>query len=141
MGIETEHKYLVRNTDYKHLATSYKNIRQGYLSKDPMRTVRIRIADSTGYITIKGKNSGDTRQEFEYKIPLDDAEYLLTMCEPGIINKTRYIVPFAGNIWEVDEFHAHLEGLCLAEIELGISTHDYPLPPFVGKEVSGNPDY
>ena len=114
---------------------------QGYLSREPQRTVRIRVKDKQGFITIKGKNVGDTRAEFEYPIPIDDAMQLLNMCLPTVIEKTRYLVPFEGHTWEVDEFHGARQGLVVAEIEIGNSNQQYTLPPFVGQNVTGNPDY
>lgn len=141
MALEIEHKYLVIDSSYRNLATSCVNIRQGYLSRNPSRTVRIRIRDYEGCITVKGVTEGDTRKEYEYAIPLADAEELLMMCEPGIIDKTRYIVPYEGMIWEVDEFHDSLEGLCVAEIEIPSSDTRYSIPPFAGKNVTDDPAY
>ena len=92
-------------------------------------------------ITITVKNVGDTRAEFEYPIPIDDAMQLLNMCLPTVIEKTRYLVPFEGHTWEVDEFHGARQGLVVAEIEIGNSNQQYTLPPFVGQNVTGNPDY
>ena len=109
MGIEIEHKYLVVNDKYRNMASSSHRIMQGYLSREPQRTVRIRVKDNQGFITIKGKNVGDTRAEFEYPIPIDDAMQLLNMCLPTVIEKTRYLVPFEGHTWEVDEFHGVLQ--------------------------------
>ena len=141
MGIEIEHKYLVVNDKYRNMASSSHRIMQGYLSREPQRTVRIRVKDNQGFITIKGKNVGDTRAEFEYPIPIDDAMQLLNMCLPTVIEKTRYLVPFEGHTWEVDEFHGASQGLVVAEIEIGNSNQQYTLPPFVGQNVTGNPDY
>ena len=114
MGIEIEHKYLVVNDKYRNMASSSHRIMQGYLSREPQRTVRIRVKDKQGFITIKGKNVGDTRAEFEYPIPIDDAMQLLNMCLPTVIEKTRYLVPFEGHTWEVDEFHGARQGLVVA---------------------------
>ncbi|MDE6231122.1 MAG: CYTH domain-containing protein [Muribaculaceae bacterium] len=141
MGKETEHKYLVKDNAYLTMASRSHKICQAYLSKDPERTVRIRICDNAAFITIKGSGEGDTRPEFEYQIPLGDARELMRLALPGEIEKTRYIVPFQGYEWEIDEFHGRHEGLVIAEIELNQSTHDYPLPPFIGREVTGNPTY
>ncbi|MGN0230748.1 MAG: CYTH domain-containing protein [Muribaculaceae bacterium] len=141
MGIEIEHKYLVVNDKYHRMASSSHRIMQGYLSREPQRTVRIRVKDNQGFITIKGKNVGDTRDEFEYTIPVDDAMQLLNMCLPTVIEKTRYLVPFDGHTWEVDEFHGARQGLVVAEIEIDSSNRQYALPPFVGQNVTGNPDY
>ena len=141
MGIEIEHKYLVKDDSYKRLSCSSSTIRQGFLSRDPERTVRVRVRDDQGFITIKGKGDGAAHPEFEYEIPLDDALRLLGLCEPPVIEKTRYIVMHDGNRWEVDEFHGNLEGLVLAELEVPSEDYRFSLPPFVGQEVTGNPKY
>lgn len=141
MGKEIEHKYIVISNDYESMAVEKHEIRQGYLSRDPERTVRVRLFDDKAYITIKGLTAGDTRAEFEYEIPLADGEAILGMCSGRIVSKTRFIVPFAGNVWEVDSFHGDLAPMKVAEIELEESTHDYERPPFVGDEVTGDPRY
>ncbi|MBQ7941960.1 MAG: CYTH domain-containing protein [Muribaculaceae bacterium] len=142
MAIEIEHKYLVKNNSYKNIATACTHICQGYLSKDKERTVRIRITDNSAYITIKGKNTGDKRMEYEYPIPLDDARQLLdTLCIKPIIEKFRHIVKYNGNTWEVDEFRGALKGLILAEIEIPSSEYKYDIPPFVGKNVTNDSRY
>ncbi len=142
MSVEIEHKYLVTDDAYKQLSSSVKHIIQGYLSKDKERTVRIRIADGNAYLTIKGKNEGDTRAEFEYTIPIDDAHILLnTLCIKPIIEKFRYIVVYEGNKWEIDEFKGALCGLTLAEIELPASDYKYDIPPFIGKNVTNDARY
>lgn len=139
--LEIEHKYLVINDSYKNMAKSHREIRQGYLNRKPERTVRVRTVGQSGYLTVKGKNSGDTRLEFEYEIPLEDALKMLELCEPGIIVKTRYIVDFGGMTWEVDEYHGDREGLVVAEIELPYSGYKYELPSFVGENVTGDSRY
>ena len=116
MAWEIEHKYLVKNDTYKALATSFSHISQGYLCREPERTVRIRIRDDKGYLTIKGKNTGSVREEFEYQVPYDDAERMMALCVPPVIKKTRYIVPFGGHIWEIDEFAGVRSGLVTAEV-------------------------
>ncbi len=141
MAKEIEHKYLVTSDEYIRLASEKHHIRQGYLSRNPEHIVRVRVVDMQGFITIKGKTSGDTREEFEYEIPVDDAIKMLLMCEGRIIEKKRFIVEYAGHIWEIDKFEGELFPLVLAEIELPTSSHDYPLPAFVGKEVTDNPAY
>ena len=141
MNLEIEHKYLVSDDSYKSLATNKIHIIQGYLSREKERTVRIRIADAKAYITIKTQNIGDTRNEFEYEIPMTDADILIKACIPPVIEKTRYIVPFEGFKWEIDEFKGNLNGLELAEIELPTSETKYTLPPFIGENVTGNPKY
>ena len=116
---------------------------QGYLSDDPERTVRIRIRDDEAFITIKGPSSSDglSRLEWEQPIPLDQARQLLTLCLPGTIDKHRHIVPYEGHRWEVDEFHGHLEGLTLAELEVPSADTEFAVPPFLGPEVTGDPRY
>lgn len=141
MAFEIEHKYLVRDKSYRDMCVCSIEMAQGYLLRDPARTVRVRIAGDTAYITVKGKTVGDTRPEFEYEIPVADAREMLSLCDGRVICKTRYYVDFSGYRWEVDEFHGELDSLVLAEIELPESTHDYPLPPFVGQDVTGDPRY
>ena len=140
--MEIEHKFLVSGP-YKHLATDISHIVQGYLSDDPERTVRIRIRDDQAFITIKGPSSSDglSRLEWEQPIPLDQARQLLTLCLPGTIDKHRHIVPYEGHRWEVDEFHGHLEGLTLAELEVPSADTEFAAPPFLGPEVTGDPRY
>ncbi len=142
MAIEIEHKYLVINDNYKELAIHKLHICQSYLSKDKNRIVRIRTADNNAFITIKGKNSGDTRVEFEYPIPLNEAQTLLeNLCIKPIIEKYRHIVEFNGNTWEIDEFKGALNGLVLAEIEIPYSEYKYDIPPFIGKNVTNDARY
>ncbi|MCM1369491.1 MAG: CYTH domain-containing protein [Candidatus Amulumruptor caecigallinarius] len=141
MAKEIEHKYLVKDNSYKTMASTSMHITQGYLQRMPERVVRVRTIDKHGYLTIKGKSVGDTRDEFEYEIPYDDALRMLHMCEAPVLKKTRFIVLFEGNKWEVDEFHGPAAPLVTAEIELSESHRNYNLPPFVGEEVTGNPAY
>lgn len=141
MGFEIEHKYLVINDSYRKMQTSEFLISQGYLSRDPERTVRIRIYNEKGYITVKGITTGDIRHEFEYEIPAVDARQMLKLCIPPIIEKIRHIVPFEGHIWEVDEFKGNLNHLTVAEIELSESKEKYKFPPFIGDNITGNPNY
>lgn len=141
MAIEIEHKYLVKDTSYRKMATAVHHILQGYIDRTPERTVRIRIFDDKGFITVKGKTLGAQRLEFEYEIPLVDAHQMLALCLPGVIEKKRFIVPFEGYIWEVDEFEGQHKGLVLAEIELADPTALYPHPLFVGENVTGKPEY
>ncbi len=141
MGVEIEHKYLVKNDNYKTLATSQTHISQGYLSKVPERTVRVRVRDGHGFLTVKGENHGAVRAEFEYEIPVEDARRMLKSCIPPLLEKTRYIVPFEGNVWEVDEFFGNRVGLVTAEIELKSENDSYSIPDFIGENVTGNPLY
>ncbi len=147
MALEIEHKYLVTDDCYKEMAERTCEIKQGYLNRDPERTVRVRIKDEEGFLTVKGKTQAcegekaDTRCEFEYRIPKADALSLLGLCTAPIIEKTRHMVKWEGKLWEVDEFHGSREGLTVAEIELSEAKESYSLPPFVGKEVTADPQY
>ena len=123
------------------MASFTVHILQGYLNRDPERTVRIRILNDSAYITIKGKTVGCERDEFEYEIPLEDGLQIMKLCYGKILDKTRYIVPFEGFTWEVDEYHGELEGLVVTEVELKSANDAVSLPPFAGKEVTGDPRY
>lgn len=142
MPLEIERKFLV-DGPYKHLAASHTRIRQGYISSGRGRTVRVRLRDDRGYLTIKGpsRDGGLSRYEFEKEITADEALSLLALCEPGLIDKTRYIVPFGGHDFEVDEFYGENEGLTIAEVELGAPDEAYERPPFLGREVTGDRRY
>ena len=120
MALEIERKFLVLDDSYKHEAFSKSHIQQGYICSERGRTVRIRIRNERAYITIKGPslNGGLSRYEFEQEIPLDDARKLLTLCDPGIIDKTRWLVKAGNHTFEVDEFAGDNEGLTVAEVEL-----------------------
>ncbi len=141
MAFEIEHKYLVNDDSYKKMAVKKVEIRQGYLSRLPERTVRVRTCDKEGFLTVKGKNHGDTRLEFEYEIPYEDACEMLALCEPGMIEKTRWLVKVDGLVWEVDEYHGAREGLTVAEVEIPQSGLHYSIPPFAGRNVTGEPAY
>lgn len=138
--VEIERKFLVKG-EYKHLATKQYRICQGYLSVDPMRTVRVRIKGDKGFITIKSASKQLARFEWEKEISTNEAEQLLALCLPTIIDKVRYIVPFGGLIFEVDEFMAANEGLVMAEVELDSEEQKVVLPSWIGKEVTGNVRY
>lgn len=143
MTKEIERKFLVTGDFKKHVLKSYK-IAQGYLSVVPERTVRIRIRDQQGFITIKGigNASGTTRFEWEKEIPVNEAENLLLLCESTIIEKTRYIVPSNDNLFfEVDEFFGKNEGLIIAEIELLYENTTFTKPSWLGEEVTGQQKY
>ena len=141
---EIERKFLVRSDAFRSEATSSMEIRQGYLCKDPDKTIRVRICDTRAYLTIKsGKlRAGLAKFEWEREIDLADAQELMKICLPGAIEKTRYIIPCAnGRKWEVDVFHGRLEGRVLAEIELGSEEEAFARPEWVGAEVTGQPQY
>tara|TARA_B100001564_G_scaffold357343_1_gene373369 strand:+ start:158 stop:613 length:456 start_codon:yes stop_codon:yes gene_type:complete len=138
--IETERKFLVTNSDYKKQYSSKEKITQAYLSKDPKRSVRIRLNNRKGWITIKGKSDkkGLSRMEWEREIPLNTAKKLLKICLPNPINKIRYKIQLNNNITiEVDEFLGHNKGLVLAEIELISKDQPFEKPDWLGKEVTG----
>jgi adenylate cyclase len=141
MGQEIERKFLTRNDSWRAGAEGTR-YRQGYLSVDSTRTVRVRSAGSQGFLTIKGKTEGLARLEFEYPIPLADADQLLTqLCRRPLIEKVRYRIPHAGLVWEVDEFEGENAGLILAEVELEREDQAVELPPWAGEEVTGQPRY
>jgi adenylate cyclase len=140
MSVEIERKFLIVGDGYKENAEATK-IQQGYLSKDPERTVRIRVRGDEGYITVKGKTRGASRAEYEYNIPSKDAAQLIKMCLQPLVEKTRYVVEHAGMTWEVDEFSGDNQGLVVAEIELESEDQKFPLPDWVGDEVTQDPRY
>lgn len=141
-GLEIERKFLVHKRDggYKKEAYAESRIKQGYICSGHGRTVRVRIRDEKGYLTIKGPSShgGMTRYEFEKEITIDEAEHLMTLCEPGIIDKTRYLVKSGNHTFEVDEFYGENEGLVMAEVELGSEEESYEKPDFIADEVTGD---
>lgn len=144
MNVEIERKFLVSG-DFKNSATRSIHIVQGYLSSVPVRTVRVRISGDKAFLTVKGigSESGMSRFEWEKDISVEDAEKLLEIAEPGVIEKTRYLVPSedGAHVWEVDEFEGRLKGLVLAEIELSSESEAFELPAWAGKEVTGDPAY
>ncbi|EJW91104.1 Uncharacterized conserved protein UCP016487, CYTH region [gut metagenome] len=142
MALEIERKFLVKG-DYKSLAASSSRIVQGYICSQKGRTVRVRIRNDKGYLTIKGPSldGGLSRYEFEKEITLEEAEALLRLCEPGIIDKIRWLVPCQGFTFEVDEFFGENEGLVVAEVELPSQDAVFPYPDFLGEEVTGDRKY
>jgi CYTH domain-containing protein len=143
MGVEIERKFLVRGDDYKRQAYASSRICQGYICSSRGRTVRVRIRDNRGYLTIKGPSddAGLSRYEFEKEITLEEAEQLMKLCEPGMIDKTRYLVKSGNHTFEVDEFYGENEGLVLAEVELQSEDETYKKPDFIGQEVTGDHRY
>jgi adenylate cyclase len=139
MGVEIERKFKVK----EHFRPTGVGIEmaQGYLSRDPRRTVRIRIAGIQGFLTIKGETCGATRSEYEYEIPAEEARELLALCDTPLVEKTRYVEMFCGKRWEVDIFHGANEGLRVAEIELAAEAEEFALPEWVGDEVTGERRY
>lgn len=138
--MEIERKFLILDDSYKQLAVSHSEILQGYLCSGHGRTVRVRLRDDRGYLTIKGPSAdgGISRFEWEREISADDARALFALCEPGRIHKTRWLVPSGSHTVEVDEFHDDNQGLLFAEIELRDPDEPYLAPPFLGPEVTGD---
>ncbi|MCC8038714.1 MAG: CYTH domain-containing protein [Bacteroidales bacterium] len=141
MGVEIERKFLVKDNSYRQLANGKREIAQWYLSRDPDRTVRVRQADGRAWLTVKSRNHGASRGEWEWSVPYDEAEDLKPLAMGNVIEKTRWIVPIGGFIWEVDEFHGCHQGLVVAEIELPSTDTRFTLPSFISKEVTGDPRY
>jgi adenylate cyclase len=142
MAQEIERKFLVRGR-FEDQASGHTRIVQGYLSSVPERTVRVRIKGDQGFLTIKGigNSSGASRFEWEREIPTADADQLLALCEPGVIDKVRYLVPAGPHTYEVDVFHGDNDGLIVAEIELGAEDEAFERPSWLGAEVTGDPRY
>jgi len=143
MGQEIERKFLVKG-EFRTMVTKETRITQGYLSSVPERTVRARIKGDKGFLTIKGigSASGASRFEWEREISIEEASSLLEICEPGVIDKTRFIVPEASGLkFEVDEFYGENEGLIVAEIELPSEDHPFQKPEWLGEEVTGDARY
>ena len=143
MSLEIERKFLVKNEDFKKEFYQKKAIKQGYLNSDKNRTVRVRISDNNAFLTIKGKSntSGTTRFEWEKEIDIIEAEQLLLLCEPSIIDKTRFLIKSEHHIYEVDEFYGDNNGLIVAEIELSSENENFKKPLWLGEEVTGELKY
>ncbi|PPK96546.1 CYTH domain-containing protein [Nonlabens xylanidelens] len=139
---EIERKFLLKNTDFLKEKTG-KRITQGYLTTDKERTVRVRIKGEKAFLTIKGKSndSGLSRYEWEKEIDLEEAQQLLLLCLPGVIDKTRYEIAIEKHVWEIDIFHGENNGLTLAEIELQSETESFSKPEWIDKEVTGDVRY
>ena len=142
-GMEIERKFLVVGDDYKQQARSSSRIQQGYICSGHGRTVRVRRRDRSAFLTIKGPSAdgGLSRYEFEKEITLEEAEQLFRLCEPGIIDKTRYLVPSGPHTFEVDEFYGDNAGLVMAEVELSAPDEPFVKPSFIGEEVTGDRRY
>ena len=143
MAQEIEKKFLVKSEDFKSLASKSTRITQGYLSSIPERTVRVRTKGDRGFITIKGigSASGASRYEWEKEIPASEVEELLKICEPGVIDKTRYEVKAGNHTFEVDEFYGENQGLTVAEVELSSEDESFQKPDWLGAEVTGDTKY
>lgn len=142
MATETERKFLVKG-EFKNLAVNKLHIIQRYLTIDREKTVRLRITGDVAFITVKGRPEGESisRNEWDFSIPVDDAREMMNLCLPGIIEKTRYIIPAGVHHYEVDVFHGKNEGLIIAEIELSDESEEFEKPAWLGEEVTGRPEY
>ena len=138
MKVEIERKFLVKNQDWKKLIVEKHSIQQGYLNTDKSCNVRVRIMNNLAFITIKGKRVNTARTEFEYEIPLNDAESILKLSKTSIIKKTRFTVNHQGQIWEIDQFEGDNQGLVIAEIELKQKDEAISLPNWIGTEISND---
>jgi adenylate cyclase len=143
MAQEIEKKFLVKSDDFKSVASKSTRITQGYLSSIPERTVRVRTKGDRGFITVKGigSASGASRYEWEKEIPVSEVEELLKICEPGVIDKTRYEVKAGNHTFEVDEFYGENQGLTVAEVELSSEGEGFQKPEWLGAEVTGDTKY
>lgn len=139
MGTEIERKFLVTGEAWR--SADGMRLIQGYLNRDKARTVRVRVAGEQAFLTIKGPTHGASRAEFEYEIPLAEAESLLLLCDGPVIEKFRHIIEHRGFTWEVDEFFGDNAGLVVAEIELNGEDQIFDRPQWVGKEVTEDPRY
>lgn len=141
-GLEIERKFLVDKDGQRYKALAYESSRisQGYICSAKGRTVRVRLRDGKGFLTIKGPSDGKgmSRYEFEKEITADEAECLMKLCEPGIIDKTRYLVKSGRHVFEVDEFYGDNAGLVMAEVELHSEDEAFEKPDFIGDEVTGD---
>lgn len=141
---EIERKFLVTSNAFMAQATTSYEIMQGYLCKEPGKTIRVRIRDARAFLTIKSSRlrEGLAKFEWEREIDLADAQEMMQLCLPGAISKTRYVIPTNNERkWEVDVFHGRLDGLVLAEIELGDEHEAFERPDWLGEEVTGLPQY
>lgn len=144
MATEIERKFLLTHSGWRtQNGEPVQGVRftQGYLNRDKARTVRVRVAGSQGFLTIKGVSNGATRLEFDYPVPLADAQALLALCDGPLIDKTRHTLTLDGAVWEVDEFHGDNAGLVVAEIELTSEDQPFARPDWLGEEVTHDPRY
>lgn len=141
--LEIERKFLVTSEAFKTEAFQQEKIVQGFLNSHPERTVRVRIKGEKGYLTVKGKSddSGVSRFEWEKEVSWQEAQTLIKFCEPGIIEKTRFLVKYDGHTFEVDEFYGENQGLVVAEVELKSVDENFKTPGWLGREVTGNIKY
>lgn len=137
MALEVEHKFLLANDDWRPLVERSVHYKQGYLSSSPTSSVRVRISDSHAWLNIKSATIGTHRQEFEYEIPLADADSILeTLCHKPLVEKMRHFVHYEHHLWEIDEFTGDNAGLIVAEIELSQIGESFAKPAWIGEEVT-----
>jgi|CXWL01.1.fsa_nt_gi CYTH domain-containing protein len=141
MGVEIERKFLVTSAEWRAACYLRETICQGYLSTTDAVGVRVRISDEVAFLTIKSREVGPVREEYEYRIPLGDAQALLKRCRAPLIEKTRHTMAFADRVWTIDEFGGHRAGLVLAECELQSIDDELALPPWIGADVTNDPAY
>jgi adenylate cyclase len=142
MGIEIERKFLVNKEKWSQVTKEKQSLyRQGYIVSDPEKTIRVRLTDTAAFLTIKGLSVGISRTEFEYNIPVADAQQLLDDFCDSVVSKIRYFITHDNKLWEVDEFLGENEGLMVAEIELESEDESFSLPGWVGKEVTSEKKY
>jgi adenylate cyclase len=141
MGVEIERKFLVTDDAWRAEVRSSRRLRQGYLALDGKTNVRVRTDAVRAWITVKGAGEGISRAEFEYEIPVADADGLLSLCRHRVIDKTRYLVPAGRHTWEIDEFAGANAGLIVAEIELREESDAFVRPAWLGEEVTADPRY
>lgn len=142
MAVEIERKFMVKG-EFRHLAVKETHILQRYIVIGPDKTIRVRVAGEKAFLTIKGapEENSFSRKEWEFSIPLKDAEEMIGICLPGKIEKTRFMVPSGSHLFEVDVFHDKNEGLVIAEIELSAEDELFEKPEWLGEEVTGQPEY
>lgn len=141
MAVEIERKYLVANDRWREHVSATLSLKDGLVVRDADKKVRVRSYGDRATLTIKGRHEGISRQEFEYDIPLADAEALFRLCGDMVLEKTRHIVPWHGHAWEVDVYHGVLEGVTIAEVELASETSTFVRPDWIGAEVTGDQRY
>jgi len=142
MAVEIERKFLVRNDGWRSQVTHQQRIRDGLIAIERGSKVRVRICDRRATLTVKSRTESLTNAEFEYEIPLADAEEMMAHhCLQSGLAKTRYYVPHGNRTWQVDVYEGILAGVILAEVELPSETTEIALPPWIGREVTGHPDY
>ena len=141
MALEIERKFLLKDDSWRNLVDHSFILKQGYLSTTPEATIRLRIKADTAMLTIKSKTIGIKRSEYEYAIPMHDAEEMLLLCKTPLIEKTRHTIDIGPHTWEIDEFYGQNEGLVIAEIELKSETDPFEVPDWLGEEVSDDIRY